>query len=266
MQHDDVIWNVLKHSFCSYKVKTRTQVLCRNPYNQLGVCGHSVCPLANSNYATVLEENGKLVLCIKTVERAHMPARLWERIELPENRTKAFEEVDKHLEWWPKKQIVRCKLRVIRLQEVLRNTRRVRLRNTSKLVRIHKKDERRLEKRELKALRAAKLEMSIEKELLNRLQQGAYDSTIPVHVTDEIIKKVAMETLEEEEQEELNKHKKLEEEEEEEFEAAESDEEVEQVVDESEEEALEEERPKKRQKVLLEIERERAVVSNMFDW
>jgi protein MAK16 len=132
-------------------------------------------------------------------------------------------------------------------------------------VRIHKKDERRLEKRELKALRAAKLEMSIEKELLNRLQQGAYDSSIPVHVTDEIIKKVAMETLEEEELEELNKHKKLEEDEAE-FEAAESDEEVEQVEDASEEEEIEDERPKKRPKVLLEIERERAVVTNMFDW
>ena len=36
---------------------------------------------------------GIMYLYVKTIERAHTPARMWEKIKLPNNYTKALEQV-----------------------------------------------------------------------------------------------------------------------------------------------------------------------------
>ena len=34
---------------------------------------------------------------MKTIERAHMPNKLWERVKMPRNYAKALELIDKHM-------------------------------------------------------------------------------------------------------------------------------------------------------------------------
>ena len=94
---------------------TRSNIFCRHTYNLTGLCNRSTCPLANSRYATVREFHGKntfsldcfvkwltyntpyytgkVFLCMKTIERAHQPAKMWEKIQLSNSYETALEQV-----------------------------------------------------------------------------------------------------------------------------------------------------------------------------
>jgi len=176
MQNDETIWHCINQDFCSFKVKLKQPetTFCKNKHNVTGLCTRVSCPLANSQYATVMEEEGVCYLYMKTVERAHTPSKLWEKVKLSRNFLEALEQISKQMEYWPEHMINRCKQRLTKMRQMLIRMRKLSQQEGTRLVPIKKKTEKRERARELKAETAALVDLAIEKELLERLKQGTY--------------------------------------------------------------------------------------------
>ncbi|KAH7851361.1 hypothetical protein Vadar_010562 [Vaccinium darrowii] len=174
MQHDEVIWQVIRHNHCSFMTKITTGNFCRNPYNVTGICNRSSCPLANSRYATIRDHDGVFYLYMKTIERAHMPNKLWERVKLPRNYEKALEIIDKHLMYWPKYLVHKTKQRLTKMTQMRIRMRKLALKTREKIMTTPRKEIKREARRGEKAEKAAALDKSIENELLERLKKGVY--------------------------------------------------------------------------------------------
>jgi protein MAK16 len=175
MQHDEVIWQAINQGFCSFKVKTVTQTFCKNPYNVTGLCNRSSCPLANSRYATVVEKEGVCYLYVKTIERAHMPNRLWEKIKLSGDYLKAIDQIHQELAYWPNFIVHKCKQRLTKITQYLIRMRKLKLQVRPVIVGIKKKEERVEARKQKRAEAAANIDDKIKKELLDRLAKGTYE-------------------------------------------------------------------------------------------
>jgi len=173
-QHDEVIWQVINHNNCCFKVKTKSKNLCRNLYNVTGICNRSSCPLANSQYATVKEKDGRCYLLIKTIEMAHMPKKHWQKISLDSNYIKALNEIDEHLEFWPKYLVHKNKQRLTKIMQYHLRVQKNYAKTKPGLKSISIKHRRRDSDREAKSEVAAHLEQTIEKELIARFYSGIY--------------------------------------------------------------------------------------------
>ncbi|XP_056175329.1 uncharacterized protein LOC115676725 isoform X3 [Syzygium oleosum] len=204
MQHDEVIWQVIRHNHCSYMAKITTGIFCRNEYNVTGICNRSSCPLANSRYATIRDHDGVFYLYMKSIERAHMPDKLWERVKLPRNYEKALEIIDKHLMYWPKFLVHKTKQRLTKMTQMRIRMRKLALKTREKIMTTPRKEKKREARREEKAEKAAVLEKSIEKELLERLRKGVYGDiyNYPVKEYEKVLEMDSLQAADEDEEEE----------------------------------------------------------------
>jgi protein MAK16 len=117
---------------------------------------------------------GKITLEMKTPERAHTPAKLWQKIELPEDVSEGMTIIERELQYWDEWLIEKVKQRYVRIVETLERMRKLRQAPKVKEIAIKRRVEKRTKAREQKALSVAHVDYVTKQELLKRLREGVY--------------------------------------------------------------------------------------------
>lgn len=133
-----------------------------------------------------------------------MPNKLWERVKLPRNYEKALEIIDKHLMYWPKLLLHKVKQRLTKMTQMRIRMRKLALKTREKIMTTPRKVKKREARREEKAEKAAVLDKSIEKELLERLKRGVYGDiyNYPVKEYNKVLDMEGLQAASEDEDEE----------------------------------------------------------------
>lgn len=188
---DESIWNLIggKDKFCSFKLATDTQHLCKNENNVTGICELFSCPLANNKYATVREIKGRLYLFKKEPERVNMPKKQYEKILLNSSYDKALLEIEKWLKFWDPALIHKCKQKLGKLtQYLIRKYELDTNEDKVKLVARRKKAIKIERGRSKKILERLDIEAEIREELDLRLEEGLFGEKIKENVQEEKVK------------------------------------------------------------------------------
>ena len=182
---DESIWNMIggKGKFCTFKLTTDTEVLCKNENNVTGMCEMFSCPLANSKYATVREIKGRLYLFKKEPERVNMPIKSYEKILLDAEYDKALVEIEKNMEFWDPVLIHKCKQKLGKLtQYLIRKYELMTQEDKTVLVARRKQAVKIARGRSRKILDRMNIEDEIRDELELRLEEGLFGEDLKENV------------------------------------------------------------------------------------
>lgn len=185
---DESIWGLIggKNKFCSHKLPTETQDLCKNENNVTGICEFASCPLANNKYATVREIDGRLYLFKKEPEYVNLPIKSYEKILLNSEYDKALLEIDEILKFWDPYLVHKCKQRLGKLtQYLIRKHELMMQENRPVLVARRKKAVRIEQVRGRKLVDRLDIEKDVKEELQMRLEAGIFGESIKEKVEND---------------------------------------------------------------------------------
>ena len=118
---------------------------------------------------------------MKTIERAHTPKEMWEKIKLAPSYNTALQQIDEQLMYWPEFYIHKSKQRFTKIRQMLVRKRKLKLKDTENYEIVSRKAEKREKSREKKAEKSALIERHIEEELLKKLQTPEYEEIYHVN-------------------------------------------------------------------------------------